>query len=98
MRTLVRVRIDTDRGNDAITSGRVEKVIGGFVERHKPEAAYFFADKGTRSASFVLDMKDSSEIPVIAEPFFIELGAEVEFTPVMNLEDLQKGLNVFAGS
>jgi hypothetical protein len=38
------------------------------------------------------DMKDTSDIPVIAEPLFAALHAEVELIPVMNLEELQKGL------
>jgi hypothetical protein len=37
-------------------------------------------------------MKDSSQIPPIAEPLFAALGAEIELVPVMNAEDLRKGL------
>lgn len=95
MRMLMRVRVDTEAGNQAIQGGRIEKIIQEFVEQNKPEAAYFFADQGKRSASFVVDMKDSSQIPALAEPFFLELNAEVQFLPVMNLDDLQKGLSVF---
>lgn len=42
----------------------------------------------------VFDMKDPSEMPVIAEPFFTELNAKVDFCPVMNADDLQKGLKM----
>jgi len=38
------------------------------------------------------EMKDSAEIPPIAEPLFIGLGAELELVPVMNSDDLRKGL------
>jgi hypothetical protein len=37
-------------------------------------------------------MKDSSDIPAIAEPLFMGLNAEIEMLPVMNQDDLQKGL------
>ncbi len=95
MRTLLRVRVDTSAGNRAVPNGTIERVIKEFVEKAKPEAAYFFPDQGKRASSFVFDMQDSSEIPGLVEPFFMELGAEVQLTPVMNLEDLQKGLSVF---
>jgi hypothetical protein len=40
----------------------------------------------------VFDMKDASSIPVVAEPFFMGLNADVQFTPVMNADDLKAGL------
>ena len=93
MRMLLRIRMDTVKGNDAIKQGAVEKAIRGFVEKAHPEAAYFFPDKGKRAASFIIDMQDSSEIPPLVEPFFEALDAEVELVPEMNLDDLQKGLS-----
>jgi len=40
----------------------------------------------------VFDMRDTSEIPGIAETLFQGAEAMVEFTPVMNAKDLKKGL------
>ena len=42
--------------------------------------------------TMVFDMKDTSQIPAIAEPLFTELDAGVSCTPVMNIDDLRKGL------
>jgi hypothetical protein len=92
MRTLLRVRINTVAGNRAIANGSVNKILGELAQKLNPEAAYFFDDKGQRAASFVFDMEDSSQIPALVEPLFQELEAEVELHPVMNLDDLQKGL------
>ena len=92
MRMLLRVTLDTEAGNRAILDGSMAMTIGQFVEKTKPEAAYFGPHNGRRSAMFVLDMQDSSQIPAIAEPFFIGLGADIEMTPVMNLDDLRRGL------
>jgi hypothetical protein len=35
-------------------------------------------------------MDEASQMPAIAEPFFIWLKAEIDFIPVMTLEDLGK--------
>jgi hypothetical protein len=41
----------------------------------------------------VFDLPDASDIPPFAEPFFNELNADVQLAPVMNGDDLQKGLS-----
>jgi hypothetical protein len=64
-----------------------------FIADNKPEAAYFFADdQGNRSSLFVLHLKDTSDIPVLAEPFFLGFNAQVRFRPVMNQQDLAAAL------
>lgn len=93
MRMLARVRIPVDAGNQALQSGALPKVIQQFAERWHPEAMYFTALDGKRTALVVFDMPDSSALPPFAEPFFSELHAEVELSPVMNGEDLQNGLS-----
>jgi hypothetical protein len=41
-------------------------------------------------------MNEASEIPAIAEPWFLALSAAVEVTPVMLPEDLQKAAPAIA--
>jgi len=41
----------------------------------------------------VFDLKDPSQIPVISEMFFFGLHAHIDYKPVMNAEDLRKGLS-----
>jgi len=96
VRTLMRVTIPVEAGNTAVKSGRLPKVMNEQLARLKPEAAYFLADKGLRTAYLVVDLKDASEIPSLAEPFFMEFNASVEFIPVMNADDLKKGLSQIA--
>jgi hypothetical protein len=92
MRTMMRVSIPVEAGNAAIKSGRLQQAMQEMLGRVHPEAAYFTADQGVRTCYLFIDMKDQSDIPALAEPFFLEFNAKVEFMPVMNAEDLQKAL------
>ena len=98
MRTLFTATMDVAASNKAVTDGSLGKIIQSTVDRMKPEAVYFYTIDGCRACFMVFDMKDPSEIPIIAEPFFMGLNAKVNFSPVMNGEDLQKGLSASMGS
>jgi hypothetical protein len=37
-------------------------------------------------------VKDASDMPVIADPFFQQVSARIRFTPVMNVADFQAGM------
>jgi hypothetical protein len=93
MRMMIRIKVPVETGNQAMKDGTLPKTIMEALERLKPEAAYFFPEHGVRTSFMVVDIKDSSEIPAIAEPFFSRLNAAVEIFPVMNAEDLKKGLS-----
>jgi hypothetical protein len=91
MRMLLRVSIPVETGNAAAKDGTLGSKIQGILADLKPEAAYFLADdNGNRSGSIVFDMKDTSQIPSIAEPWFQAFNATVSLRPVMNPEDLAK--------
>jgi len=91
MRMLLRVSIPVEAGNAAVKAGTLSSTVQQILADLKPEAAYFFADdNGNRSGSIVFDMKDSSEIPAIAEPWFLAFNAKVSFRPIMNPDDLGK--------
>jgi hypothetical protein len=38
-------------------------------------------------------MQSSSQVPALVEPLFQWMGANVDVTPVMNYDDLKKGLS-----
>ncbi|HKC27195.1 MAG TPA: hypothetical protein VKB75_04210 [Jatrophihabitans sp.] len=93
MRMMATISFPVEAGNKAIEDGSLPKIIEQAAERWKPEAMFFTAVDGKRTAIVVFDMVDSSAIPEFAEPFFMRLNAQVQFAPVMNAEDLQKGLS-----
>ncbi|MFC1402627.1 MULTISPECIES: DUF3303 family protein [Streptacidiphilus] len=86
------VQMDTEAGNKAIKDNSLPTIMKSALEGLKPEAVYFGAADGLRTGFFVFDLKDPSDIPSVAEPFFQGLGAKVSFTPVMSFEDVQAGL------
>jgi hypothetical protein len=92
MRVLLRATLDTEKANELISSGKLPQLIKETMDQIKPEAAYFGPDHGERTCFMVFDMADSSQLPPVGEPFFTQLNAKVEVMPIMNLEDLQKGL------
>ena len=91
MRMLLRVSIPVEAGNAAAKAGTLGPTIDRILADLKPEAAYFFADdEGQRSGSIVFDMTDTSQIPAIAEPWFLAFSAKVSLRPIMNPQDLAK--------
>jgi hypothetical protein len=89
MRTLLRVSIPVEAGNAAAKAGTLGTMVEKILADLKPEAAYFFADdNGNRSGSIVFDLKDPSQIPAVAEPWFLAFNARVSFRPIMNPQDL----------
>lgn len=98
MRMLMTVEVDTQAGNRAVKDGTLGRVMEKFVAQFKPEASYFTANGGQRTAFFVFDLPDPSQMPLVAEPFWMALNAKVDAKPVMNAEELGRGLQALAQS
>lgn len=88
MRMLLIAKNPLARFNEGVRNGSAGKVLTRIVEELKPEAVYFTEMEGKRTAVMVIDVKDASEIPKYAEPFFLNFESEVEFHPVMSPQDL----------
>jgi len=94
MRFMLKASIPVDTGNASAKQGY--KVLPEILEQLKPEAVYFYAEQGKRTALLILDLADASQIPAVSEPFFLAMNAAVEIYPVMIPEDLQKAVPAVA--
>jgi len=88
MRFLFKVSMPVEAGNAAAKKGF--SAIQSILAQQKPEAAYFVADGGKRTGIFIIHMDDLSQLPAIAEPWFLALNASIQVTPAMTPEDLMK--------
>ena len=90
MRFMLKAIMDTEAANALAKDGRLGSTIESILAELKPEAAYFIAQEGKRTALVFLDMQDPSQLPALAEPWFLALGAAVEVVPAMVADDLEK--------
>ena len=90
MRFLLKVNIPVESGNAAAKAGKLGATIQSILAELKPEAAYFTDNNGQRTGFIILEIKDASQIPAIAEPWFLAFNAGIEIHPVMVPEDLAK--------
>ncbi len=90
MRFLVKVNIPVEAGNAAVRAGKLGPTIQSILAEQKPEAAYFTDEHGQRTGYLIVDMKDASQIPAIAEPWFLAFNAAIHIHAVMVPEDLAK--------
>jgi len=90
MRMLVEVRFPHTDFNNAVKDGSAGQKIGKILDALKPEAVYFTELYGQRGAIMILNVEDPAQVPVIAEPFFLQFEADVEFHIVMSPDDLKR--------
>ena len=90
MRMLLNVRMPHEPFNTLVRQGKVGTLLARVLDDIKPEAVYFSEQDGKRGAVIVLDVKDQSRIPSIAEPFFLHFNADCHFHIAMSPDDLKK--------
>jgi len=93
MRMLMTVEMDNEATNRAIQDKTMPQVLESTLEKYHPEAAYFTTHDGQRTAYLVLDVAEPSQMVQISEPFFSTMKAKINWSPVMNRDDLREGLS-----
>jgi len=90
MRMLMSITIPHEPFNTAVRNGTAGQIIGKILDSVKPEAAYFTELGGQRAGILVVNVNTPSDIPVLAEPWFLNFEADCEFRIAMTPEDLQR--------
>ena len=90
MRFLIRVSMPHEPFNSYVKDGSAGAKMGMIMNELKPEAAYFMDMDGLRTGILIVNMDNTSQIPAIAEPWFLLFDADVEIHPVMLPDDLMK--------
>lgn len=90
MKYIMKIRMDIEKGNVALRDPQFGHKMNELLAEIKAEAAYFSTICGQRGAYIIVNLNDASEMPAIAEPFFLWLNADIDFLPVMEPGDLAK--------
>jgi hypothetical protein len=85
---LMHLQFPLEPFNSYVKDGSAGQKIQKILEAIKPEATYFTEQHGHRGGTLVVNLKDASEVPLFAEPWFLTFNAHVEFRVAMTPEDL----------
>jgi len=88
MRMMLHVVIPVKTGNAAVREGKLGSTLQKILGDLKPEAAFFTETNGSRSGYIFFDMKDASQLPAIAEPWFLAFNATLTVKPAMTPQDM----------
>jgi hypothetical protein len=87
---LLDVTLPHEPFNTAVRNGTAGKTLTKILEAIKPEAIYFTEKDGHRGATLIVNLEKASQIPALAEPWFLHFNADCKFRVAMTPEDLQR--------
>jgi hypothetical protein len=88
MRMIMNVTLPLEPFNSLVRSGEIAGVIRKILDAVKPDTIYFTEQDGYRGAIAVVNVAEASDVPRLAEPWFLGLEAECSFRIAMTPEDL----------
>ncbi len=92
MKFLLRLHFPTESGNKMLQDPNFPKKLEGVLNQIKPEAVYFTPIEGERGIIMIVNLPSADMIATIGEPLWMTFNCKLDLTPVMELSDLQKGL------
>jgi hypothetical protein len=90
MKFILNVTIPNLEFNAAVKDGSAGEKLGKIMDSIGPEAVYFSIHEGQRGATMIVNLEDASELPKIAEPWFLTFNAKLDIKLIMAPEDLAK--------
>ncbi len=88
MRMMMLVQCPIEPFNSLVRNGTAGPKMMKILDETKPEAAYFGEREGKRGGVLIVDVVTASDVPRLAEPWFLTFNAEVEFRVCMLPQDL----------
>ena len=90
MKYIMKVKIPNAHGNEVMKDPEFGTKMKRVLDEVKAEEAYFTTIDGCRGSFIVVNMSDSTQMPLLAEPFYLWLNADVDFIPVMTAKELSQ--------
>jgi hypothetical protein len=88
MRMMMYIQLPIEPFNSMVRNGTAGQVMKDILDDLKPEAAYFGGREGKRGGILIVDISKPSDLPRLAEPWFMKFNATVEHSVCMKPEDL----------
>jgi len=90
MRMILDMSFPNEPFNSLVKEGAVGDLISAILEDQAPEHVWFSGKDGQRGVLMVVDVPSASDIPRLAEPWFLAFDADIDFRVAMTAEDLGK--------
>jgi hypothetical protein len=88
MRMMMRVQCPIEPFNTLVKNGTAGSKMKKILDDIKPEHAFFGSEGGKRGGVLIVNVDGPSDVPRLAEPWFLTFNADVSFTICMSPEDL----------
>ena len=97
MRMMMLVQCPIEPFNSLVKNGTAGAKMKSILDDIKPEHAFFGEREGKRGGILIVNVDSPSDVPRLAEPWFLTFNAEVEFRVAMTPEDLGRADLVVLG-
>ena len=91
MKILFKISFPVERFNELARKGTAGQKLASILEATKPESIYFTGGQSGRGVVAVYDFADGSQVPAVAEPWFLTFDAHIEYSVAISGQEMEKG-------